>query len=429
MNELENRIVNSIKEEEIVEMAKDLINIASPPGHEGAVGDYLAGRLTELGMAVRLQGVEAGRNNVIGRLPGSGKGPTLLFSGHFDTSTTGQEHGVWSGNAGGFGGGRPEARVKGGWVYGLGAANMKGAIAAYFGAVNALKRADIKLAGDILIAGVVGETERAPVDQYQGIDFRGGKVGSKYLVTHGLTADYAIIGEPTGLRLQLGETGYCFAKITVHGKSQHTWCKEFGIDPIDKMTKVIAAIKDWEPIYKERHRHSYMEPRIGIGAIQGGYPYKPCNCPAPNCNLYIDIRTLPGENFLQTRRELEAVLEKLKNEDPDFRADVDFYLTGNGYELEQSNPVVKAVTQAHFAIHAKPVSVAAPNRHAVSSDGGPMFEYGIKALCYGPGGVSTGGDFTLYDPDQGQEEVLSIQNLVNAARVYALAALDICRGS
>jgi acetylornithine deacetylase/succinyl-diaminopimelate desuccinylase-like protein len=292
--------------------------------------------------------------------------------------------------------------------------------------VKALQRAGVELAGDILISGVVGETEKAPVDQYKGAEFRGGKAGSRYMVTHGVTADYAIIGEPTGMRLQIGETGYAFVKITVYGKSQHTWCKEFGIDPIEKMTRVISALKAWEPVCQARHAHPFMEARVGIGAIQGGYPYKPSKCPAPFCNLYVDVRMVPGQSFIETRREIEALLDQLKGEDPDLRTEVDFYLMGNGYELKREDEVVLAMERAHRGVFGEAIAYAAPSRYAVSSDAGPMFEYGIKGLTYGPGGVSAGGTFTVYDPSQQQSEVLNIQNLTKAAGVYALAALDLC---
>jgi acetylornithine deacetylase/succinyl-diaminopimelate desuccinylase-like protein len=119
-------------------------------------------------------------------------------------------------------------------------------------------------------------------------------------------------------------------------------------------------------------------------------------------------------------------LDELKADDPDLRTEVDFYLTGNGYELRRDAPLVVGVEKAHRAVHGESVSYAAPNRYAVSSDAGPMFEYGINALTYGPGGVSTGGSFTVYDTAQQQSEVLSIQHLVKAAGVYALAALELC---
>jgi acetylornithine deacetylase/succinyl-diaminopimelate desuccinylase-like protein len=428
MNPLQELVLNEISQEELVAMTVDLVNLYSPTGGEATIGDYLAGRLKELGMRVQIQEVEPGRNNVIGRLPGKRGNPSLLFSGHFDTSTTGREAEAWGGSYSteDFGGGQLRAAVANGWISGVGASNMKGAFSAYWVAVRALLRARVELAGDILITGVVGETEKAPVDQFTGAEFRGGKAGSRYMVTHGVTADFAIIGEPTGMRLQIGETGYCFAKITVYGKAQHTWCKEFGIDPIEKMTRVIAALKAWEPVYQQRHPHPFMEPRIGIGAIQGGYPYKPSKCPAPFCNLYVDLRLVPGQSFTETKRELEAVLQELKAGDPDLRSEVQFYLMGNGYELERDAAVVKAVERAHSTVYGEPVSYAAPSRYAVSSDAGPMFEYGIKGVTYGPGGVSAGGSFTVYDPTQQQSEVLSIENLVKAAKVYALAALDLC---
>lgn len=428
MNEIQKGVLAEIREDELVAMTMDLVNVPSPPGEEAAVGHYLARRLDELGMKVQLQEVEPGRNNVVGRLPGKAGTPTLLFSGHFDTSTTGHEAealgGGYSSEA--VGGGQARAKAANGWIHGLGVTNMKGAFSAYWGAIRALQRAGVELAGDILVAGVVGETERAPVDQYQGAGFRGGKVGSRFLVTHGVTADFAVIGEPTGMRLQIGETGYCFAKITVYGKSQHTWCKEYGVDPIEKMMRVFQALKDWEPHYRERHPHPFMEARIGIGAIQGGHPYKPSKCPAPFCNLYVDMRLVPGQGFMETKREIEAVLDELKSEDPDLRAEVEFYLTGNGFELQRDDPVVLAMERAHQMVCDEPVSYAAPNRYAVSSDAGPMFEYGIRALTYGPGGVSTAGQFTIYDASQQQSEVLSIHHLVRAAGVYALAALDLC---
>jgi acetylornithine deacetylase/succinyl-diaminopimelate desuccinylase-like protein len=424
---VQQRVLEGIDADELTAMAVDLINIPSPPGEEGAIADYLAQRLADLGLSVRFQEVEVGRNNVVGRLPGTGGGATLMFSGHFDTSTTGQEQATWGGRgSGSFGGGQARARVEDGWIHGLGASNMKGAFAAYWGAVRGLQRAGVDLAGDVLVTGLVGETERAPVDQYQGVGFRGGHVGARYLVSHGVTADFAIIGEPTGLRLQIGETGYCFARISVAGRSQHTWCKELGIDPIEKMMRVLAALKAWEPVFQQRHPHPTMETRVGIGAIQGGLPYKPSKCPAPFCNLYIDLRLLPGQSLMETRRELEEVLAEVGRDDPEFRADVELYLSGAGFELQRDEPLVQAVARAHTAVFEAPAPYAAPNRYAVSSDAGPMVETGIRALTYGPGGVATTGQFAMYDATQQLDEILGVDNLAAAARVYALAALDLC---
>ena len=192
------------------------------------------------------------------------------------------------------------------------------------------------------------------------------------------------------------------------------------------MMRVFAALQAWEPTYRERHPHPFMEARIGIGAIQGGHPYKPSKCPAPFCNLYVDVRVVPGQSFMEIKQEIEAVLDGLKADDPELRTEVDLYLTGNGFELERDEPLVKAMERAHQDVYGEPVPFAAPNRYAVSSDAGPMFEYGIRGLTYGPGGISTGGQFANYDPAHQHSEVLKIEHLVKAAGVYALAAMDLC---
>jgi acetylornithine deacetylase len=424
LTELQRRVLAEIRPDELTQMAVDLVNIFSPTGFELPMAEYLASRLRELGMSITQQEVEPGRDNLIGRLRGKGGGPTLLFSGHFDTSTTGREQAA---QGGWLGGGQAQATVQDGWILGLGATNMKGAFAGYWGAIKALQRAGVELSGDLLVAGVVGETERAPVDQFQGAEYRGGKAGSRYLMTHGVTADYAIIGEPTGLRLQIGEAGFCFAKVTVIGRSQHTWCKEFGRDPIEKMMRVFSALKAWEPVYQERHPHPFIEPRIGIGAIQGGQPYKPSKCPAADCSLYLDIRVLPGQSFLETRRELEAVVDALKAEDPELETQIELFMTGNGYELATDDPLVQVMERAHLSAIGTPVPYAAPSRYSVSSDAGPYFEYGIRSINFGPGGISTGGTFMNYDPRWQNAEVLGIDNLVAATKVYALAALELCQ--
>ena len=67
------------------------------------------------------------------------------------------------------------------------------------------------------------------------------------------------------------------------------------------MVRVVTALKAWEPVYQQRHPHPFMEAPIGIGAIQGGYPYKPSKCPAPFCNLYVDLRLVPGQSFVEGR--------------------------------------------------------------------------------------------------------------------------------
>jgi acetylornithine deacetylase/succinyl-diaminopimelate desuccinylase-like protein len=204
------KILKAVSKARVAEITETLVNIPSPTGGEAEVSDWLAQEFERIGLEVGLQEVEAGRNNVIARLrgKGQGRGRNLMFNAHFDTSAT---------DADKIPGQQSKAVRQGDWIYGLGASNMKNAFAGYIGAVEALMESGVDLNGDILITGVVGEIEKAPISHYQGIGYRGGGSGARFLMSHGVVADLAIIGEPTGMRIQMGNTGYIFARISTEG--------------------------------------------------------------------------------------------------------------------------------------------------------------------------------------------------------------------
>src|SRR5262245_33042107 len=128
----------------------DLVDISSPTGNEIGVAQYLVARMRRIGMETDLPLVDAGRPNAAGHLRGHGHGLNLLFTGHMDTSYSGAEEHL----AGeGF---QPKAIYRDGWVWGLGANNMKSGLAAALSAIEAIAAAGIELPGDISFAGVVG---------------------------------------------------------------------------------------------------------------------------------------------------------------------------------------------------------------------------------------------------------------------------------
>jgi acetylornithine deacetylase len=401
---------------ELVQMTVDLVNISSPTGEEAVISDYVYRRFGEIGMKTVRQEVEPGRNNVVSVLEGTSDGRSLYFNAHFDTSTTGKEEGLPVGH-------KAKAQVTDGWIYGLGVSNMKNAFAGYYGAIRMLQKAGVRLKGDITMGGVVGEIEKAPVDQYQGSAYRGGGLGTAHMLKHGVTADFCICGEPTGLRLQPGNTGYIFAKISTFGKAQHTWSKQNGVDAIAKMVPVIAALREWEVQFERRHPHPFMKTRVGISAIQGGYPFKPSICPSPYCNLYIDIRTLPSQKMHEVRAELREVLEEVSRRDGELDYHLDFYLVRKGYEIPFDHELVRTVAASHRQLSGAEVIHPEPYRYAVSADTSIMYEYDIPGITYGAGGITRKGVYSMYD-DQG--ECLGIENLLTATRVYALCALDLC---
>ena len=397
--------------EAMVGVATDVVDIPSETGFEGPVADYVAARFTELGCDVTLQEVEEGRNNVIARWRGNQPGKTLMFLAHFDTTTNPGEN-----LPRGY---QPHATIEDGWIVGLGISNMKCAFAGFWSALQMLTNANVDLAGDILMCGVVGEIEKAPVDEWQGKRYRGGGAGARSLMNHGVTADFCINGEPTALRLQTGNAGYLFIRIGIQGSPQHTYAKDRSVDPFPKAFRVHQALLDWESTYQELHPHPLMKPLISVGGIYGGYPFKPSITP-PFCNLYLHVNTIPGQSILGTKREIEALLRSLRENDPELETSVDIYLASNGYEIEDTHPVAEAVAVAHEDVFGQAVPRPNPERYSVSSDNSPLFEFGIPGVTYGAGGINLSGEYSMYEPGIG--EVVKIDNLAACSRVYAAAA-------
>ena len=140
----------------------EMVDIRSPTGSEAAMADYVVHRLRGAGIAASLQLVEDNRPNAIGHLPGRGDGLNLLFTGHMDTSYSGDEEHL---HGEGF---RPKGIFRDGWIWGLGASNMKSGLAGLLVAIEAVAKSGIELNGDVSLGAVVGEIEKAPVEEFQG---------------------------------------------------------------------------------------------------------------------------------------------------------------------------------------------------------------------------------------------------------------------
>ena len=164
MTEIEVRI----DEDRLVETARSLVDIPSPTGDEAAMAERMQEIFEGMGLPVTWQEVEDERPNVIGIWEGSGGGKTLMFNGHMDTSYSGREPHLRP-----IPGFQPSSFVSDGRIYGLGIANMKGALAAYVEAVRTLQDAGARLKGDIMLAAVVGEIEKTQWgEEFRGKDYR-----------------------------------------------------------------------------------------------------------------------------------------------------------------------------------------------------------------------------------------------------------------
>ena len=399
--------------EELVTMTRELVDIPSPTGEEGAIAQYVLERFRGLGLTADLQEVEPGRSNVVARWSGADDGPSLLFNGHFDTGVSGREEGLPFGL-------RPSARiVDDEWIYGLGVSNMKVAFACYYGAIRMLKKAGLAPSGDLLVAGVIGETEKAPVNQHSGPGVRAGGWGTIYASYHGVLADTAIIGEPTGLRLQTGNSSYVYARVRTQGASQHTWSKERGDDAMAKAVRVLDALRAWEPEFEASHPHPRMGSRIGFGGIAAGNAFQPAVNPPRLADLFLDLRFPPDLTIMDVRRQLAGYLAGLRRESPELATELTLYLCRNGYEINDDVPVVGAMEAAHQEVFGEIPGRPERYRYDVSADTSILHGFGVPAITYGPGGIRRDGGRSVYDQ---HGELVSIGNLVACTRVYARAA-------
>ncbi len=392
-----------------------MVDIASPTGRERAMAQYLVGRLQGAGFATRLQEVSEGRPNAVGVRHGSGEGMNLLFTGHMDTSYDGDEEYL---TGEGF---KAKGVYRDGWIWGLGAHNMKGGLAAALVAVEAIAREGIALTGDLLFGGVVGETEKAPVDEFKGGSIAGYGVGTRHLVLHGVSADCAILAEPTALRVCTANLGVVWAKISVGGTMSHAaLSKKPGvINAVREMHALQAALDAWIEQYENAHAYLGEHPNVTVAAIRGGMPWRLSRNPF-ECSLYLDIRTVPGTTANAVKRSLRKALQAFAEARGIAEPALEIYVNDPATAIDADEPVSRALCDAHRRVtgESSPVAIRRPG-----ADSTHLNRYDVPCIVYGPGG--------RVHPDargfmHAVGEHIHVDDLMTAARVYLDAALALC---
>jgi len=402
----------AVDERRLVEFAQEMIAVPSFTGSEQAMAELMADSLDGTGLRVQWQQVEDGRANVLGTLEGAGGGPSLMFNGHMDTSYSGRE--PWLRHVPGF---QPSPFVEDGRLYGLGISNMKGALACYVEAVRALQDAGVRLAGDVLVAAVCGEIEKAQQGDAQGAEYRGYAAGSRYLVTHGGVADMCILGEPTEGKVVLGHFGSLWVRLSTQGHFIHTAFSEGKRDrnSILRMRDVLDAVLEWIPSWEDDPENAYRGAKaiVNVGALQGGFGWRVSRTPH-RTDLFLDVRVPPTKPMAVARRQVLEMARGLRERFPDHGVEAEVYVTAPGAEIEEGHPLVAAIDAGHEQVFGSP-----PERDVTRwfSDASALTRYGIATVNYG---TSTG----LLDTEKGEN--LAIDGLVKTATVYALAATEVC---
>ncbi len=347
------------------------------PG-EGQIAAYIAAWLEKAGLEVHLQEVAPGRPNVTGIARGTGGGRTLLLNGHIDTV----------GVAGMPDGHRPA--IRGGRLYGRGAYDMKGGVAACMLAAAAAKRAGLR--GDVIFTGVVDE-------EYAGL-------GST-AVARRYHADGAIIAEPTELRLVIAHRGFVWLEVETIGVAAHGSLPHLGVDAIAKMGGVLTAVEQLDRDLRANPTH----PLLGSGSlhaalISGGqelssYPER--------CLLSVERRTLPGETSEMVEAELQQIVDRLQAADPAFKAVVRRGIERAPLETPPDAGVVQAVrSAAHGVLKRLPETAGVP----YWTDAATLWAAGIPTLLFGPSGTGA----------HAVEEWVDLESVTACAEIYLAAA-------
>jgi acetylornithine deacetylase/succinyl-diaminopimelate desuccinylase-like protein len=419
--EMANKVLAEIDIEELAQVACDLVNIPSPTGGEKAVAEFILDWYKANGLKAIRREVEKDRPNAVGILKGQGTGLSLMFNGHLDTGFTLTDEDLLM-----VSDLEPISELRGsirdGKVYGHGVSNMKGGVAAFMVAAKAIKKSGVKLKGDVILAGVVGEISRAPIGPWQTKEYRGEGIGTRHLLTHGIQSDYAIVADGSDLNIVWTQAGVVDFKITTFGNWSPAWGTKRSTHPsekmnaIIKMTKIIGALEQWGDNFEERYIYKSptgpILPKVTIGAIEGGVPFRPNHFPGV-CSIYVDVRTPPGLKPVTVQSEIEQVLSSTGID-----YDLEAYRSQMGYEGKGVEPLVSVLEDIYQYLFHEKLKPEVPERASIWTDTNIYNEMGIPAVKIGPR-----GKHRTVSP-RGEE--INIDDMVKAAQIYALVAIDIC---
>lgn len=367
-------------------------------GNEGEAQKWLAKQLKEWGFQTSLtepdnQKMESwpdfnfghdyqDRPNLVGILKGNGEGKSLLFNGHMDTVPLDDlEKWKYHPLAG---------RIEDGKLYGRGACDMKAGLAAMILAAKYRKDMGLPQGGDIVIESVVDE--------------EGGGNGTLALVADGITADAAIVTEPTNLDIYCASRGVFLLEVEVNGKPSHACYKWSGVNAIEKGIKIASALKELETRWLALRCNPYLpSPTITLGQIEGGI--SAATVPG-TCKLRFDIKYLPYEidrdgnrNDIDSKdiqKEVEDCIQSVCDGDPwlkEHPVKLNWYLTVMPHTIDMDNPILKVTEEACLEVsghsHISGLPSGADARHLQNNGH-------IPTILFGPGDMRNAHSINEY---------------------------------
>jgi len=378
-----------IKMDELEELLSDLVSINSinpdlVPGSPGEaeIARYIAGWLERAGLEVEIVEAAPGRPNVYGAAPGTGGGRTLLLNGHMDTVGAA---------------GMPDAhrpRIREGKLYGRGAYDMKGGLAACMLAVAEARKQ--RLRGDVIITAVVDE-------EYASL-------GTMDLAGQ-FQADAAIVAEFTELQLILAHRGFVWLEVETIGRAAHGSRPDLGVDAIVRMGKVLIELEKLDQTLRANPTHRLLgSGSLHASLIQGGqelstYPER--------CLLSAERRTLPGETPEAVEGEFLGIVQEIRRSDPSFQAVVRRGIDRAPLETPEDADITRAIQSAAATVLKGPLPVACV---PFSTDAALLSPAGVPSVLFGPSGAGA----------HAVEEWVDLESVKTCAEIYLATAKNFC---
>ena len=363
------------------------INPTLVPGGAGEaeIGEYVEEALDRAGLDVRKIESEPGRPSIVGVLEGERKGRSLMLNAHYDT--VGVD-------------GMPEpfsAAIRDGKLYGRGAYDMKGSLAACMTAAKALADSGALAAGSVVVAAVADE-------EY-------GSIGTTAVIPECKT-DGAIVTEPTALNVCLAHKGYLWIEVETQGRAAHGSRFQEGIDANMRMGRFLVALEKLERELRGRTGHALVgPPSLHAAMVAGGTGLSTY---AASCRLQIERRTVPGETQAQAVREIQEIADKLATADPAFHATVRCFFAREPFEALPDERIVRAVDRAaEEVLGRKPAHFG----DTPWMDAALLSAAGTETVVIGPRGAGA----------HAAEEWVDIESVAQLADILVRAALNYCQ--
>jgi acetylornithine deacetylase len=406
----------------VLEIEQALLRIPSSAFQEHAIADHLAERMRDIGLDVSMMDVvSASDPTMISRQPmgiwrGTGGGPSLMLNGHMDP---GVEMPGWSVDPYG-------AKFEDGWVWGMGAHDDKGGIAAAFCGLEAIIRSGTRLKGDVLLCPVIAHKH--------------GGAGTRALLRSGVRADLCINMEHSNNTIAHVCVGIVMVRIRVEAPElffrYSTEAKAAYWNPIEQLGEVVRRIgPSLDPIPEGGWMNFIPHPELpGFPTHtfdtfhkEHYYQKNHTGLHSKQAELLLQFRTVPGQTLDSVRADVAALLEGIRRDRPAFN--YTFELPARGTEqgwcqepmaCAADHALVTALAAGQQSASGEPAIVSGWGRLGNVGDGNIIAAHGIPTVQYGP------GDIRIYQEWPTADERVLLSDLVTAARAVAHATVQLC---